>query len=114
MNRSFHTVDVALSEPVISRAWEVRIACPASGLATHTLRSRQSNRPTWGYLPLNFSVQNFVLTRGPAGAAGCAPGGAGACACARLPKRNILGSVLPGAVGPGAVGRTDYLHCPRP
>ena len=45
----------------------VRIACPDKGLATHTFRSRQSYRPTWGYLPLNLSVQNLGLTRGPAG-----------------------------------------------
>ena len=55
----------------------VRIACPFSGLQTHTLRSRQSYSPTCGYLPLNVSVQSFVLTRGPA------------CCCPRCPNPNI-------------------------
>src|SRR4051812_41381342 len=41
------------------------MACPLSGLQTQTLRSRQSYSPTCGYLPLNLSVQNLVLTRGP-------------------------------------------------
>src|SRR5215204_1166583 len=80
MKRSFQTVDVALSAPVMSRACAVRMAWPLSALATQTLRSRQSYRPTCGYLPLNFSVQSFVLTRGPT-----SPDEA-----PRLPKRNML------------------------
>src|SRR3954468_24182717 len=54
----------------MSRACDVRIACPLNGLASHTLRSRQSNSPTCGYLPLNLSVQNFPLTCGPTGSDG--------------------------------------------
>src|SRR5688572_11359321 len=58
------------------------MAWPFSGLHTQTLRSRQSKRPTWGYLPLNFSVQSFVETRGPVARAPLADR-------SRLPKPNM-------------------------
>jgi len=76
----FQTVDVALSAPVINLAWAVRMAWPLSGLATQIFLSLQSYRPTWGYLPLNLSVQSFVLTRAPGEFGGV---------LSRLVKRNI-------------------------
>src|SRR3954463_11258427 len=106
----------------MSRACDVRIACPLNGLATHTLRSRQSNSPTCGYLPLNLSVQNFALTCGPTGSDGLPSGFAAglsefvaspaALAGSRLRKPNIrrpsrqVDRVVAGGrgTGGGAVG----------
>src|SRR4051794_29116924 len=92
----------------MSRACDVRIACPAKGLQTQTFRSRQSYSPTCGYLPLNRSVQNLVLTRGPTAAAAVSAPGGSVDLGSRFPKPNMPLPVLVDSVR-AAGGRTGTI-----
>src|SRR5688500_513816 len=95
----------------MSRACDVRIAWPAKGLQTQTLRSRQSYRPTCGYLPLNVSVQYRVLTWGleSSGFSRFSP----APLPARFAKPNIQAALQPvgtrRAAGRGEHSRPDFI-----